>query len=110
MIKFKIYLLAGIVGLLAYFPTASGSDGPSGMHPQNQIVYVKQQIKLGKEPFVAAFKQLKGKADSSLLVSSHAVADYSVPGYYVDKDEHIKNRLPCKFKVFVLIVFALPWP
>lgn len=59
-----------------------------GMHPQQQIDFVKKQLKAKKEPYLSAYKALLVKADSALLVTQHAVADFSIPGFYVDKETH----------------------
>lgn len=103
----RIYLL--FLAVMFACTAVFADNGSHGMHPKKQIAYVKQQLKLGKEPFVTAFKQLRAKADSALTVSTHAVEDYSVPGYYVKKEEHIKQSFAMQIDGFAAYSCALTW-
>lgn len=82
---------------------------PGGMHPQAQINFVKQQLKLQKEPFTAAYKQLIARADSALQAQHHAMADLSIPGFYFKPDEHRRNKLGIQTDSFLAYSCALAW-
>ncbi len=73
--------------ILIYFFTASSPcHAQSLMHPNAQIKFVKSQISKKSEPVYTAYKQLIRLADSLLLTNHHAVEDFSVPGFYSDKE------------------------
>jgi len=80
-----------------------------GMHPQQQIDFVKRQLKAKKEPYASAYKALISKADSALLVEQHAVADFSIPGFYQDKDVHRKTSLALQVDGFSAYSCALAY-
>lgn len=86
-----------------------GYEHTGGMHPKAQIEFVKQQIKLKKEPYLASFNQLLLMADSALLMNHHAIADLNVPGYYKKPLEHRKNSLAIQADGFVAYSCALAW-
>ena len=88
--------------LLAY-------DHPGGMHPKAQIKFVKHQIKQKNEPYFSAFKQLRNITDSALLQEHHALANFSVPGYYKKPAEHIKNSMSLAKDAFNAYACALAW-
>lgn len=79
LIKIKLTLI------LTYFITAH-SHAQSLMHPMPQINFVKSQISKKSEPIFTAYKQLITLADSLLLTHHHAMEDFSVPGFYSDKE------------------------
>jgi hypothetical protein len=70
---------------------AYGYEHPGGMHPTAQIVFVKQQIKTKSQPVYDAYKQLIITADSVAYHAHHALADFKVPGFYIDPATHRKN-------------------
>lgn len=80
-----------------------------GMHPKQQIDFVKKQLKAKKEPYTSAYKALISKADSALLVEQHAVADFSIPGFYQDKDGHRKTSLALQVDGFSAYSCALAY-
>lgn len=82
-----ILALTGICAIIC----GCGQQPGSNMHPQEQISFVKKQIKLGNEPYSSAYKQLIYYADSILTLKSNALEDFSVPGYYVIPEVHIAN-------------------
>ncbi len=70
---------------------ANALEHPGGMHPKAQIAFVKAQIQSQSQPYYDAYRQLIAYADSALAHPSHALADFSVPGYYVNAEMHRKN-------------------
>ncbi|MFT3933842.1 MAG: alginate lyase family protein [Chitinophagaceae bacterium] len=97
-----------LICLFAFTDIHAG-EHPGGMHPAAQLQYVKAQIKKGKEPYVTAYKALLVKADSALLKEQHALADFSVPGYYIKPLEHRKNSLAIQADGFAAYACALAW-
>src|SRR5688500_6906799 len=87
----KILLLLSAVFLSAIDLFADEYAHPGGMHSKAQIDYVKEQIKLKKEPYYTAGKQLLVKADQALSSGHHALADFDIPGYYIKPKEHREN-------------------
>jgi|GEM_PF-512896 len=80
--------------LIVFFAEAGRTQGiGGGMHPRPQIDFVKNQIRLRNEPYLSAYQTLLKKADSALALESHALEDFSIPGYYQDKIGHQKNSL-----------------
>ncbi len=63
-------------------------EHPGGMHPQEQLDFVKHQIQQKQQPYYEAYLQLIAYADTALLHTDHALADFNVPGYYVDAQMH----------------------
>lgn len=59
-----------------------------GMHPLSQIEHVKAQIAKKQQPYYDAYLQLIGYADKALAQGHHALADFSVPGFYKDAEGH----------------------
>lgn len=81
------FLKTGLTLFLAgLFITPSHGHAQSLMHPITQINDVKSQINKKSEPVYSAYKQLIMLADSLLLTNHHAVEDFSVPGFYSDKE------------------------
>ena len=80
-----------------------------GMHPQKQLDFVKKQIRAKKEPYLSAYKALLVKADSALLVQQHAVADFSIPGFYSDKEGHRRTSLALQVDGFSAYSCALAY-
>ena len=105
-------LLRRIAALFAFLLLTTGAmayDHPGGMHPKAQIDFVKEQIRQKREPVYTAYLQLIGKADSILAVQHHALADFSVPGYYVKPKEHRANSLALQQDGFGAYACALAW-
>ncbi|WP_343524619.1 alginate lyase family protein [Pedobacter sp.] len=80
-----------------------------GMHPQQQIDFVKKQLKAQKEPYLSAYRALLVKADSALLVAQHAVEDFSIPGFYVDKESHRRTSRALQIDGFSAYSCALAY-
>lgn len=81
------FIRTGITLFFIYFfVDSSPCQAQSLMHPTTQISFVKSQISKKSEPIYTAYKQLIVLADSMLLTEHHAVEDFSVPGFYSDKE------------------------
>ncbi len=100
----KILLLA-----LCLIGTCTSLWSKDAMHPQDQITYVKKMVKLQREPFHTAYLQLIHYADSLQGMEHHALADYSVPGYYVKPAEHRANSLALAQDAFAAYSSALAY-
>lgn len=84
-------------------------EHPGGLHPRQQIEYVKRQLRQQKEPYISAFAQLKRKADSALSEGHHAMADFHIPGFYIDQEGHRRNSLALNTDGFCAYSCALAW-
>jgi len=82
---------------------------PGGMHPREQIRFVRQQIKHHNEPYFSAWRQLLNLSDSALSQEHHALADFSVPGYYQKPEEHERNSRSISKDAFNAYTCALAW-
>mgnify|MGYP003575372707 CR=1 FL=1 len=82
---------------------------PGGMHPQKQLEYVKKQIRSGNKSFEVAYQQLLVHADSALLSTHHALADFSIPGFYFKPVEHRRNKAGLQSDSFLAYTCALAW-
>lgn len=87
----------------------SAFNHPGGMHPKTQIDFVRQRIKQKSEPYYSAFKDLIKNTDSAFIKEHHALADFSVPGYYVKPLEHRRNSLGFQTDAFNAYACALAW-
>jgi len=105
--RFRIFMLC--IFMLGYSSGILAYEHPGGMHPKSQIEFVKKQIKLKNEPYFSAYHQLLVKADSSLTIKNHALADFTVPGYYQKPLEHKKNSLAIQIDGFSAYGCALAW-
>ncbi len=103
----KFFLLA--IVLLTFIPELFAYKHPGGMHSKAQILFVIQQIKQQKAPYVSAFKQLLHISDSALVQEHHALADFSVPGYYKKPEEHVRNSKSLATDAFNAYACALAW-
>lgn len=79
------------------------------MHPTAQIDFVKKQLQEKKEPFRSAYLQLIKAADIALQTPHHALADFSVPGYYQQPEEHRKNSKSLQTDAFNAYCCALAY-
>ncbi|KAA0994138.1 alginate lyase family protein [Dyadobacter sp. UC 10] len=79
------------------------------MHPKSQLDYVKKQIKTRQQPHWDAYQQLIVYADSALQKPAEALADFSVPGYYVNALMHRKNSKSLMSNAFGAYACALAW-
>lgn len=86
-----------------------GQNHPGGMHPREQVDFVKKQLANKREPFLSAYAQLLRKADSILKESHHALEDFNVPGYYVEPEIHRANSLALQKDGFAAYCLALAY-
>lgn len=84
-------------------------EHPGGMHPRAQINFVRQQVRLKREPWLSAFNQLKVQADSALIAGHHALEDFHIPGFYFDKEGHRRNSEALNSDGFHAYSCALAW-
>lgn len=103
----KTYLT--ILLLVMTMPLALGQkfSYPGGMHTAAQIRETKQKIKKKEAPYTAAYQQLLQLADSAFSHPDHALADYSVPGFYVDAQGHRRNSRALQSDAFDAYACAL---
>ncbi len=95
--------------LITFCSSLFAFEHPGGMHPKAQIEFVRQQIVQKKEPYNSAFRQLLEATDTAFIQKYHALADFSVPGYYIKPDEHIRNSLSLEKDAFNAYSCALAW-
>ncbi|MDR3217533.1 MAG: alginate lyase family protein [Dysgonamonadaceae bacterium] len=95
-----LFLLAGI---------SSGFCRNHPMHPEKQIVFVKEQIQAKNEPYLSAYQQLLHYADSIQAIPHHALVDFAVPGYYDKPEEHRNNSLAIQHDAFGAYCSALAY-
>ena len=108
--RYHVCMLAALTFfLLTILSNAEVNAKGAAMHPEEQINFVKQQLKNKKEPYVKAFKMLIKKADSSFHVSHHAVEDFGVPGFYQDKEGHQRLSLGLQRDGISAYSCALAW-
>ena len=81
----------------------------SAMHPYGQIRYVRMLISKKAEPCYSAYLQLRNKADSLLGTCDHALADFSVPGFYIDPEGHRKSKRALSDDGFAAYACALAY-
>ena len=79
------------------------------MHPESQIAFVKRQIQQKQEPFQTAYRQLISTAEKALTAPHHALADFSVPGYYQNPEGHQRNSKSLQTDAFNAYCCALAY-
>lgn len=99
---FALVLLLAALNTQAY-------EHPGGMHPKAQLDFVRKQIQARQQPYFDAYRQLITYADSALQHPTHALADFRVPGYYVDADGHRKSSRALNSDAFDAYTCALAW-
>lgn len=104
----KFYSTLFLIALLFNF-TAAAYEHPGGMHPAKQIESVKKLIKAKSQPTFDAYRQLIGKADSAGMHEYHALADFKVPGAYIDPAMHRKNSAGLQSDSFDAYACALAY-
>ncbi|HEV7350649.1 alginate lyase family protein [Telluribacter sp.] len=82
---------------------------PGGMHPQAQLDFVKKKIKAREQPYQNAYLQLMQYADSAFQHPTHALADFKVPGYYIDAASHRTNSRSLQSDAFDAYACALAY-
>ncbi|CAF5019966.1 unnamed protein product [Rotaria sp. Silwood1] len=91
------------------FLCISGYNHPGGMHPQHQIDFVKLQVSSKQQPYYDAYRQLISYADAAFNHTTHALADFAVPGYYIDPVLHQKNSAGLQSDAFDAYACALAY-
>jgi hypothetical protein len=109
MIKCLARIVFSLLFLLCVVVRILANEHPGGMHPKQQIEFVKKQIAQRKEPFLSAYKQLLLKVDSILNVQHHALEDFNVPGFYVEPKVHRANSQSLQQDGFAAYSSALAW-
>ncbi len=104
----KIFMVLTLL-LFAFCPSLFAYEHPGGMHLKQQIEFVRKQIAEKNEPYTTAFNKLIEVTDSAFIMPHHALADFSVPGYYVKPEEHEKNSLSLAQDAFNAYACALAW-
>lgn len=94
--------LYSVVNVFAY-------EHPGGLHTKAQLAFVKKQIAVKNQPYYNAYLQLLSRADSAFLHEKHALADFSVPGYYKDPATHRKNSAGFQSDAFDAYACALAY-
>jgi hypothetical protein len=82
-------------------------DHPGGIHPQQQLDFVKQKVIQKEQPFYNAYLQLLNKTAAAFTHPTHAVANFSVPGYYVNSSMHINRSFVLQADSFDAYACAL---
>ncbi|UJR14409.1 hypothetical protein I4U23_001406 [Adineta vaga] len=82
---------------------------PGGIHPQKQLDFVKAKIVQQEQPYYDAFLQLINKTNEAFTHPTHAVANFSVPGYYVNPALHINRSWPLQTDSFDAYACALAY-
>lgn len=84
-------------------------DHPGGIHPQKQIDFVKSKVAQKEQPYYDAYLQLMNKTDQALTHPNHAVANFSIPGYYINSTEHMRRSLALASDSFDAYACALAY-
>jgi hypothetical protein len=79
------------------------------MHPQQQIDFVKMKVAQKQQPYYNGYLQLINNATEAFNHSTHAVANFSVPGYYVNSTEHINKTFALRSDSFDAYACALAY-
>lgn len=80
---------------------------PGGMHTADQLSAVRVKVNKKESPYLEAYQQLLLYADSAAAHPTHALENYSVPGYYVDADGHRRNSRALQSDAFDAYACAL---
>ncbi|CAF1270624.1 unnamed protein product [Didymodactylos carnosus] len=79
------------------------------MHPKYQIDFVKLKVFNKQQPYYDAYHQLISHADAAFNHTTHALADFAVPGYYVHAEMHQKNSAGLQSDAFDAYACALAY-
>lgn len=94
----------------AHLPVQSqGYPHPGGMHPEEQIIFVRKMVDKKVQPYLDAYHQLIQKADSTLEKELHVLEDFNVPGFYQDAAGHRRNSSGFQSDAFGAYACALAW-
>ncbi len=107
MRNYSGFLIPLFILLFAF--QALGYDHPGAMHPTSQIEYVRKKIRQKESPYAEAFLQLVINAEAAFGHETHALADFNVPGYYIDPAMHRKNSAGFQSDAFDAYACALAY-
>lgn len=79
------------------------------MHPLQQIEFVKSKILDKQQPYYSAYLQLLNHTNISLNHVTHAVENFSIPGYYVDPALHVNRSFGLQSDAFDAYANALAY-
>ncbi|MEK8205349.1 carbohydrate-binding protein [Paenibacillus sp. FSL L8-0696] len=65
---------------------------PGGTVTASEFTVIKAKVTAGLSPWKEAYAVMMNDANLGLLVNSHAVANWNVPGYYADPAGHIAAK------------------
>lgn len=108
MKNFKIQLSISVL-LFLFSIQISAYEHPGGMHSKSQLEFVKSQVTAKKQPYYSAYLNLIARADSAFMHQKHALADFSVPGYYRDAATHRRNSSGLQSDAFDAYACALAY-
>jgi hypothetical protein len=86
-----------------------GFDHPGGIHPKQQLDFVKLKVFQKEQPYYDAYLQLLNKTHEAFTHPTHAVANFSVPGYYINPALHINRSWPLQTDSFDAYACALAY-
>jgi hypothetical protein len=84
-------------------------DHPGGIHPQQQLDFIKLKVAQKEQPYYDAYLQLLNYTDEAFTHPTHAVVNFSIPGYYINSSMHIKNSKPLQTDSFDAYACALAY-
>lgn len=87
--------------------TFSSSIIAQGMYSDIQLFRVMRQLKSNDSLIVKGYNQLHEEAEKALKASSHALADFMIPGRYIDSLAHVQNSKSLQTDAFNAYVCAL---
>ena len=88
---------------------AATYEHPGGMHPKQQIDFVKKKLQQEQQPYYDAYLQLIDYANAALVREDHALADFNVPGYYQEPEKHRANSKSLQSDAFDAYACALAY-
>ena len=87
----------------------SAYDHPGGIHPQQQLDFVKQKVAQKEQPFYNGYLQLLNHTAVAFTHPTHAVENFSVPGYYINSSMHINRSFALQSDSFDAYACALAY-
>ncbi|MDD4688660.1 MAG: alginate lyase family protein [Eubacteriales bacterium] len=92
--KFAISPLANSITILGIYDAIKAVEmsAPSGMYTKEQISFVRDNVRQGKEPWTSAYDMLIEDADNWLNEEPTPSNHWYVPGYYTNESGHIAAR------------------
>jgi len=100
---------ASSIAFFNYLNSISAFPHPGGIHPQKQIDFVKLKISQKEQPYYNAYLQLLNMTAIAFTHPTHAVANFSIPGYYINASEHINRSKTLQSDSFDAYACALAY-